>query len=305
MMDCGRARDGIMLLLDGEIAAEERARLEAHLAGCAACRADLAGERRLRDRLAADPPPQPSEDLLARCRTDLAAALPRRVQPGAWVRGALRLRSSPAIAAALVAGAFFAGYVAGRPGTAGPGGARGGVGDPVAIAAALDSLEVERPAGRVRLAYNAVSREAIEGDLSDPAIRRLLSEVVRSSGNAGLRLDAIEALRGRAGEPEVRAALLRAVREDDNPGARLRAIDVLRQRATADPEVQRAIVEALLRDRNPGVRVGAIDLLASAPEPPGAGTLPLLERVARDDDNRYVRMRSAAVIEAAFHGGAK
>ncbi len=304
-MGCGEMRDGILLLLYGELGEEEGARLEAHLAGCAVCRADLAAERRLRAMLEADPAPEPPADLLARCREDLSAALARQAEKGPRRFLPLRaagFRLSPAFAALLAAAAFLTGYLAARP--AGPPGAgrAAALGDPAAVAGALDSLEVDRATGGVRLAYNAVSRQAIEGDLSDPAIRRLLAEAVRSSPNAGLRLDAIEALRGSAGEPEVRAALLRAVRDDDNPGARLRAIDVLRRSALADPEVQQTIVQALLRDRNPGVRVGAIDVLASGPAAPGAGTLPVLERVARDDDNRYVRMRSAAVVEAAFHG---
>ena len=59
-------------------------------------------------------------------------------------------------------------------------------------------------------------------------------------------------------------------------------------------------MEALLRDRNPGVRVRAMDVLAGAR---GPETLPLLKRLARDDANGYVRLRSAAALEAAYRPG--
>ena len=47
--------DQLGAFLDEELAPEEAARVEAHLADCARCRADLALQRRLRDRLAALP----------------------------------------------------------------------------------------------------------------------------------------------------------------------------------------------------------------------------------------------------------
>lgn len=66
-MDCDRhddegLRDGMMDVLYGEADAEVRARVEAHLAGCAACREEMAALRALRRDLAAwrRPPARPS-----------------------------------------------------------------------------------------------------------------------------------------------------------------------------------------------------------------------------------------------------
>ncbi len=66
-MDCERyedeeLRDGMMDVLYGEADAAVRARVEAHLAGCAACREEMAGLRALRRDLAAwrRPPARPS-----------------------------------------------------------------------------------------------------------------------------------------------------------------------------------------------------------------------------------------------------
>ena len=66
-MDCDRhdderLREGMMDVLYGEADAEVRARVEAHLAGCAACREEMAALRALRRDLAAwgRPPARPS-----------------------------------------------------------------------------------------------------------------------------------------------------------------------------------------------------------------------------------------------------
>lgn len=80
-------QDDLTALLDGALPAGRRAEVEAHLAGCAACRAE-------RDRLAAalsalgalPPPPEPSPWFAAR----LAARLAEEPAPRASVLGRLR-----------------------------------------------------------------------------------------------------------------------------------------------------------------------------------------------------------------------
>ena len=315
-MDCRTFREEVPDLLDGEPAADRRAALEEHRTVCRACAELLEDERSLRDLLAATSSTGPSEEFLDRCRRDLSAALAREsgasvISPAARSRGlggawglilGGRPALSPALAAILVVGTFLAGYAAGAGRSAGPGRVRPAAdvvtpGDPALLASSLDSLETDPSLGRVRLAYRGAGREVVEGPVADPGVRRILVEAVRRNANPGLRLDAMETLRPFTDEAEVRAALLTAMREDDNPGARLRAIDVLSDRTSRDREVRHVVLEALLRDRNPGVRVGAVDLLAVSPAPE---TLPVFERLARHDDNSYVRLRSAAVVEASL-----
>src|SRR5438445_6531501 len=298
-MTCDETRGELFLLLYGELAEPRRREAEAHLEECGTCRLLLAEERHLQAILALRPAVEPSGDLLQRWRSALSAGL-RKVRPA---RPPLRI--PPALAATLLVAGFLAGWMS--PWRAPLGRVpieRAPSSDPASMAAGLRSLAIDPGTGRVRLTYETLGRASLEGAPSDPEVRRLLLETVRRSPNAGLRLDALEALRGQASDGQVRAALLEVVRGDSNPGARLRAIDALQGQAGADETVRGAIVEALLRDRNPGVRVRAIDFLASAR---GPETLPVLERLATDDASGYIRLRSAAAVEAAYRsrGGAR
>ncbi len=67
-------RDVIAALVDGELSHGERERALTHLAGCAACRAEVAGHRALKERLARlETPPAPA---------GLLADLVRMAEPG-------------------------------------------------------------------------------------------------------------------------------------------------------------------------------------------------------------------------------
>lgn len=290
-MGCETNRRQIVLMLCGELEQAERHGLEAHLQECAACAAALEEERRLVRLLDSIPAPGPSSDLLERCRRDLRAALeagaPERPSPRPW-----GIRLWPAWAFALLAAGFLAGRlvpVAGRPG----GGGEGAAPEAGATIANVDFRDSDPRTERISLTYDTLKRTALEGTVSDPRIRQVLLDTVRQNRNAGLRLEAIEALRRHADDREVRRALLGAVRGDDNAGARLKALEALQGRAADDPEVRGAIVQALLRDTNPGVRVRAIDALKDAR---GPETLAVLRRLADDDPNDYVRLRSAALV---------
>src|SRR5438067_12862261 len=87
-MSCYRAGDWLSPYLDGELGARRRAALEAHLAGCPRCSAELATLRRAVQVLAAPKShPQP-EALLAEFKQRLAEERPaaRRgwAAPWAW-----------------------------------------------------------------------------------------------------------------------------------------------------------------------------------------------------------------------------
>ena len=289
-MDCEENRRQIVLMLCGELEDAGRHGLEAHLRECAACAAALEEERRLVRLLEGAPAVEPSVDLLEGCRRDLRAAL-RTGSAGrrSWPFRGMRLW--PAWAFALLAAGFAAGRLvpgAGRPGWGGEAAPEAG-----GTIANVDFRDSDPRTERIRLTYDTLKRTALEGTAGDPRIRQVLMDTVRQNRNAGLRLEAIEALRRHADDREVRRALLGAVRDDDNPGARLKALEALEGHAADDPEVRGAIVQALLRDSNPGVRVRAIDALKDAR---GPETLAVLRRLAYDDPNDYVRLRSAALV---------
>jgi anti-sigma factor RsiW len=65
-MTCAERRPTLLAYLDDELGSSERAELETHLAGCEACRAALAAQRRLSGALASLTPIEPPRDFEAR-----------------------------------------------------------------------------------------------------------------------------------------------------------------------------------------------------------------------------------------------
>jgi HEAT repeat protein len=306
-MNCTTARQAALLLLYGEISDAERAAAHDHVGGCDACRLALAEERRLLAILSERQGIEPDEDLLERCRQDLARALDERPAPGAeWAQRLLgfwsQARLTPAYGVLFLLVGFMAGAVAPRAGAlqsvkpatqaAGPSATLSET--PVA---SIRSLEASPDRDHVRLSYDTLQRGSLEGSASDPEIRALLLSTLETNQNPGLRLAAIEALRRHVGQEDVRRALVAALRADDNAGARLKAIEALDERVPSDPEIRRAMLDAVRQDANSGVRVRAIDLLSRASDPL---LLPEMERLSREDPDTYVRMRSGDFVDAMY-----
>lgn len=297
-MSCEKNRERIVLLVHGELDGAARLDLEAHAGACAACAAALDEERRTVDLVARAGGEEPPADLLRRCREDLQRALRAEAAPGRGDGGSARawpwrLRLSPAWALALLVFGFVAGRALPGARFTAPGPGRETASDAGGTIANVDFGDRDPLSERVSLTYDTLRRTSLEGTAGDPRIRRVLVDTVRDNLNAGLRLEAIDVLRRHADDREVRRALLRAVREDDNPGARLKALEAIEGRVADDPEVRDVVMQALLRDSNPGVRVRAIDALQETRSPE---TLAVLRRLADEDPNDYVRLRSAALV---------
>ncbi len=297
-MHCTRNRERIVLMVYGELEEPERLELQAHLAACVSCAGVLEEERRMAILVARAPDEGPSAALLRRCRDDLRRAMQaetparREEDRSARVRSR-RLAWSPAWVAALLVAGFVAGRIVPGVGFVSGGRRQEPAPEGAPTIANVDFRDNDPLSDRVSLSYDTLRRTSLSGTISDPRIRHVLVDTVRGNRNAGLRLEALDILRRHVDDREVRRALLRAVREDDNAGARLKALDALKGHAADDPEVRGAIVQALLKDTNPGVRVRAIDALRGVR---GPETLAVLKRLAEEDSNEYVRLRSAAWV---------
>jgi len=290
-MNCDSARERIIVMGYGELDDASRLGLEEHLAVCSSCAAALEEERGLRELVGSTREEGPPEALLRRCRDDLRRALRAEAAvPGPWPWWR---RLSPAWAVMLALAGFVAGRALPGPWSRSGGPSVDGEHAGAATIANVEFQEADPLSDRVSLTYDTLRRTSLSGSANDPRIRRVLIDTVRDSRNAGLRLEALDVLRRHVDNREVRTALLRAVREDDNAGARLKALEALRGRAADDPDVRGAIVQALLKDPNPGVRVRAIDALQGSR---GPETLAILRRLADQDPNEYVRLRSAALV---------
>lgn len=309
-MNCDDLGKAISLYLYDELAAEERAAFEGHLAACAGCRAKLEEARRLHRLLSGCPRPEPTPALLVRCRQALDEALDRE-QLG-W-RGLLRgwmwnfgTAPVPRLAAVLtlVLFGFGLGWTL-RP--------RARSLEPVAprqvaasfLGADLDNLRIRHisevtpdpQSGGVRITLDAERRVTLEGSLDDPRIRQVLVDTVKSYDNAGIRRDTLEALRMQRDDPAVRAALLFAMGHDPNAGMRLEALKTVRGMEPGR-DVQEALLGALEHDTNPGVRVAAVNALVehAAEEGKDETVMPVLLRLAASDQNPYVRLQCQAAV---------
>jgi hypothetical protein len=310
-MDCAQARMHFALLLYGELSFDEEEGVDAHLDGCAGCRAELERQKSLHaalDGLAVEPP----ASLLRTCRADLAAALrhtpfprtpfPRPLKPdwrerfwdfaagGGLLRpaGALALvllgflgaRLLPILSQNILAGALAGANQAGI--------------------SRVSDIEAQSD-GTVRIVVDQIQRKTITGGLDDQEIRTRLLEAAGDPNNDGLRADSVDLLTRRAQSAEIRGTLVNLVVHDQNDGVRLKAMEGLKP-YVAEPEVREALSRALLGDANPGVRRQAIDLLIQAPAGNSApnldsATIGMLQQLMSRERNASVRQRAEKALE--------
>lgn len=309
-MTCNDFEQSLPLYLCGDLPGEERADFEAHLASCRHCQAAFEESRRLEELLAGRLQPEPTPDLLVRCRQKLEDALDRE-QLGWWALirswlppAAAAHRARAMTAVTLVAFGFSLGWIL-RPRVATEssppvtniapaqmtGGDLGG--------ARINSISQVAPdpeTGQVRITLNAERRVTMEGSLDDPRIRQVLVYAVKSYGNPGIRLDTLNALRQGGNDPAVLGALVYALRHDPNAGVRLEALRALRK-TPWDEGVQQALAAAAEKDANLGVRGEAINgLVEHALSAQDESLVPTLRQLAAADSDRYVRIKSLTAL---------
>lgn len=288
-MNCETYRNDIALSLYGELTDEESSRLDAHLASCPGCRAELERVKAvnlLLDSRAIEPPPSMAVEL----RRDLMTSIEHGGGRG-WIRSVL---FGPALAAghpvlglrriaagiALVAVGFFAARLSTRTQgviTGGPAFPSDGV---------VSSVHPD-PSGKVTVSIDATETHEITGDVDDDKIRTLLLKAARDAANPGLRVESIGILKDHGDSEPVKRVLLRALATDPNDGVRLQALEGLK-RLGEDAETRRVLVRTLTNDTNPGVRVQVIEILTRDPDDSLVG---VFQGAVHNEQNRYVRMQ--------------
>jgi len=289
-----------------EVSDRERKQIDAHVASCPACAAQLAEESHLQETMVAAPQPADELDssgiLLSQCRSELAEALDdlsappiqEHWRPFGWLRRWMALR--PAWSGALL---VLFGIVVGvqvlpwlRNGNNGSanGQAMNVMAKPPLSKDQLDNMEIaginfspssDAGSPNVQLKLSAEQPMVLNGSVDDSDMRHVLTYVVENGErfDAGVRLDCLEALKAASRDQQVRQALIAAARKDQNPAVRMKALESLRD-ASSDDDVRQALLDALQHDANPGVRVEAVNVLVgslqhreseeTAPEAPAA-----------------------------------
>jgi putative zinc finger protein len=240
---------------------EEEIAVEAHLAGCEACRAEAERLGTLWRDLARLPSPEPGGgvrerfyETLAAYRDGAAAARMERPAPG-WRKMAWVWQIAAGVA--LLLGGVGAGYSLRSSQTA--------------------NAEVAQLRGEV-------------GNM-----RQLVTLSLLQQQSASERLRGVSwAYRVEPSDTEVRSALLTAVNHDPNVNVRLAAVDALHPFA-ASPVTRDAVIQALRKQTAPIVQVALIDLLVDLKETEAA---PELQKVVTDSSaDAGVRERAQWALE--------
>jgi len=224
-MICDEAGKKLSLLLYGELSVEEEVALQEHVESCDRCRAALARERAMHAALDANET-APTPELLAGCRQALHSGL-QSVKPAhAWYdfRGWI---SSDFLKPAAAMALLIAGFAAGRliPAPEGPRQSPDfASGTPVSTQVHYVQPD---PSGGVRIVLDETRQRVLTGDPEDSQIRDLLLNAASGASDPNVRLTAIERLKPVAADPETRSVLSRVLLSDDNAGVRSQAIDLL------------------------------------------------------------------------------
>jgi len=273
-----------------EVSDRERKQIEAHVANCEACAAQLAEERNLLEAIAAAPEPadglNSSGILLSQCRSELAEALDdlsappiqEHWRPFGWLRRWMALR--PAWTGALLVlfgiavGAQLLPWLRTSNNSDASGQAMNVMAKPPLTDDQLSKMVVgginfspstDSGSPDVQLRLSAEQPLVLNGNVQDSDMRRVLTYVVENGErfDAGVRLDCLEALKAASRDQQVRQALIAAARKDQNPAVRMKALESLREAASGD-DVRQALLDALEHDANPGVRVEAVNVLVGS-----------------------------------------
>jgi hypothetical protein len=311
-MECRELTEYALARLLGEAPSPEREELEAHVAGCDSCRAELAALEETWETLGADLDAPVTPEFRARTVEILEDEMARRrirtFRPGARVRRVLAQAAAIVVAAGL-------GFVAAKGGIGGltkpgnaaaPTGSAGTSWPDLSKNPRLTNVSYRTDSdGRVAIEFDATTHRSITGRPDDPRVSSLLAYLLSRNETAGERSRAIELVSQNFGpgaavaSPEIVSALATTVKRDRNPGVRKKAAEALASfRST--PEIRAALLEALASDPNPGVRLVAVDALAAAAkEAPDPKTIESLREKAFDpSENGFVRARAASALKA-------
>ncbi len=299
--------------LDAEVPEDARRALEAHLAGCRECQAEMAATAAFYRALSLTRHPEPTPSLVARARMRLDATLDDNAHQSAIAHllqqisfSAGRLRAAPGLASGLL----LLGLVAG-----GYGGYRAGhaahnqeqrslvlehAPDQHQVIADISSITREPGSEQVEVSYDRLVPDTLSGSLDDPSIRRLLVLGTESGADAAVRNDSLDLLANEcrnghqcSGGP-VRNALLSALRIDPNPEVRAEALAGLEPYIAEDMQVRDAILHAVMADKSADVRIEAIRLLT--PVEVDSSVRHALHTVAAQDGDPSIRNASQQLL---------
>ena len=319
-MKCDLAQQNIALAVYGEISDDANHQLEQHLLECEDCRLDMQAMRSLKTTMSLYPVEEPSHAMVARARMRLEETLDN-MPHGSWLvrlsqhlmRGVGRLRAAPAMASLLLfvglAAGGYGGYMAGlKAHDAEQSKLVLNLGQPPVVTeenpaqiANVSGITRDPNSEMVKVNYNRLVPETMQGSLDDPRIRQLLLLGAQNNVNPGVSDDSVDLLANecrnghQCGDGPIRNALMVALRYDKNADVRLKALEGLQPYIAEDMRVRDAVLESLMKDSDPRVRSQAINLIE--PVEGDSSVREVLHTVATQDQSPEIRTVSRQVLQ--------
>jgi len=310
-MNCDWVRQNITLYLYNELADDARHELEQHIARCSSCAAELAEQQQFQTAMNVLPVEEVSPNFLTAARMRLQESLeqvqPHRAwyhrlafDPAAWLR---QVRFSPALASIIFLVGFGGGIgtmyqaLSSKAPAQAPSMQVTSTAPGEAAISGITSIQRDPTTNQVKVQYDKVMPESVQGPVNDPKIQDLLLYAAKSNENSGVRLSSVDALKGKSDDPRIRETLTYSLRYDSNPGVRLQALEGLGPLVKDDIRVRNAVLEALLNDSNLGVRTGAMHALE--PVKADSSIRMALQQLAKEDPSEYIRHESQRLLASA------
>jgi len=315
-MNCEIAQQNIVLAQYGELPDEFQFPLEQHLDSCEDCRREWKALIALNEELALMPVREPSPNMLAASRMRLDEALDampaRSVTQRLW-GNAFRwlgfLQSAPALATLLLGVGFLGGNFLERYQAAHV----KQVPSPVILTsgqgpiASVSGIEQTPNSELVRVNYNRLVPESVQGSLDDPQVRQLLMLGTKLATNNDVHAQSVDLLASEciaghsctsddSGAGGIRTALLASLRTDKSPSVRLKALKGLQPYVAEDERVRNGVLDALMHDKNADVRTQAISLLE--PVQADSSVRQVLRTVSTQDVNPAIRNASFKALSS-------
>ncbi len=155
----------------------------------------------------------------------------------------------------------------------------------------LDAYDKDN--GEVTFSFALASQSQVRGNITNPSIRRLLTQSLNTESRDDVRLQLTDLFGKFSDNQEIKAALIFALVNDPNPGVRYNAIEHL-VTLSEQKEVRQALMYALVNDVNTGIRVEAFLALT---ENIDKELMDVIRNHSVDDANTFIRERSKRLLE--------
>lgn len=163
-------------------------------------------------------------------------------------------------------------------------------------------VDADASDGEIEFEFEAITPVRMKGPVIDSEIQKVLAYSMLNNMNPGSRLNSINAIESKqllSVDNETKNALLTVMLTDENPGVRLEALKVLK-RLPYDEIIKQGFLTVLASDTTSGLRIEAVNAISELIEKGlsfSQDELSLLKEKLINDDNDYIKFRSATILK--------